>query len=1035
LLAQLADVCRRWPTRAKWLIVPRHPAGLALTDRLARQAGGWANLRVVTPLDLAIRMAAPHLLERGITPSEESLGPALVMRLLRDVDARPGYFHEFVDQPSLAAALWRAIRELRFAGLTSASLPASAFASSAKHAELVGLLAAYERWLDARRVADMAAVYTHAASGAPYCPIGPSDLRLEWPHGTWDPVVRAFLDALPGERMAGRAVTIPGRPAAGSVRGGSFGALVEPVDTSASRAAERLRFLLAPTSVPSAPPPDRSLEFFHAGGRHAEIDEVARRVLGLGRPLDQVEIACATDDHVWLAWETCVRLGWRATVSAGLPVLSTAPGRALTGWCGWIDERFSGAAMRRLLLSGAVAPRAWVGEDGRNGLSPTRAARLLAEAAPSWGRDTWTASLAAFAAHEEQRAQEGEAAETSTRDWRLARARDARAVAAWVVGLLDAMPDGTPPLGSTLGEVIAAARSFLADNVAVRNPVDALARSALLQMLDTFAPVADQPWPVADALRLVSAEAAALRVGMDRARPGHLHISTLDVAGEAGRPHAFIVGLEEGRVFPGAREDPILLDRERDEINRVLRQPGLLRNSVGRQREAIDGRLARLATIGVDAEHVTLSYSCRDAREFRETFASWVVLNAFRLARGDASLSYRRLHEALGEVPASSVPATVSEATTTAQWWLGHARRARDARAAILAAYPYLERGLAAVAARASDDFTIFDGLVEEAAALDPSRAGRLTSVSMLERLAGCPFRFFLERGLGVTALEEGEPDVDAWLDGRTRGSELHALYASLMRRARDLGRRVTVTADLAWARHEAETALERLRVAMPPPSDTVFARESEEFLEDVELFVREEASNTTVEPVGFEVEFGPGASPGEPLNDDRPLDLTLAPTRVLQVRGRIDRIDRLADGTTYQIVDYKTGRYFKKDFEGVFVKGTRLQPMVYGLAAEQSLARTHRGARVVHGAYVFPTGRGFRTVKEVPLPPARDTHRVIALALDVVGTGTFPTTVEDDGCRFCELGRACGHAPDERTNRKLDAAVLSAFRRLREVE
>ncbi|MGH9627342.1 MAG: hypothetical protein ACRD7E_03115 [Bryobacteraceae bacterium] len=53
-----------------------------------------------------------------------------------------------------------------------------------------------------------------------------------------------------------------------------------------------------------APPPhfDGSLTVFQAGGREAEIEEVFRRVLSAGVRLDEVEIACATEQHAALAW-------------------------------------------------------------------------------------------------------------------------------------------------------------------------------------------------------------------------------------------------------------------------------------------------------------------------------------------------------------------------------------------------------------------------------------------------------------------------------------------------------------------------------------------------------------------------------------------------------------------------------------------------------------------------------------------------------------------------------------------------------------
>ena len=84
---QLKDLCVAQPTRSKWVFVPTHAIGRTLGERIALEGTNWLNLRFVTPLDIALRMGAPFLVERGIDPSEEGLGPALMMRLLLDLPA------------------------------------------------------------------------------------------------------------------------------------------------------------------------------------------------------------------------------------------------------------------------------------------------------------------------------------------------------------------------------------------------------------------------------------------------------------------------------------------------------------------------------------------------------------------------------------------------------------------------------------------------------------------------------------------------------------------------------------------------------------------------------------------------------------------------------------------------------------------------------------------------------------------------------------------------------------------------------------
>src|SRR6266487_1844328 len=71
---QLKGVCTAYPTRSKWVFVPTHAIGRTLGDRMVLEGTEWANLRFVTPLDVALLMGAPFLVERGIDPSEEDLG-------------------------------------------------------------------------------------------------------------------------------------------------------------------------------------------------------------------------------------------------------------------------------------------------------------------------------------------------------------------------------------------------------------------------------------------------------------------------------------------------------------------------------------------------------------------------------------------------------------------------------------------------------------------------------------------------------------------------------------------------------------------------------------------------------------------------------------------------------------------------------------------------------------------------------------------------------------------------------------------------
>jgi hypothetical protein len=209
-VAQLANLCAAHRTRAKWVFVPSHALGWTLGDRLVLEGNDWANLRFVTPLDIALRMGAPFLVDRGIDPSQEGLGPALVMRLLLGLSDEPGYFRPLATQPSMAKALWRAIRELRMTGIRAEDLPHTAFDSAPKHSEFRALLAAYEAFLDKSGRGDLATIYEEAFRHPNWCPIQLQDCWIELPDVCWAPLQRALMDAMPGERIIARALDVPG---------------------------------------------------------------------------------------------------------------------------------------------------------------------------------------------------------------------------------------------------------------------------------------------------------------------------------------------------------------------------------------------------------------------------------------------------------------------------------------------------------------------------------------------------------------------------------------------------------------------------------------------------------------------------------------------------------------------------------------------------------------------------------------------------------------------------------------------------------
>ena len=684
--AQLIELCAASPTRAKWVFVPTHAIGRTIGDALVLAGTNWANLRFVTPMDVALRMGAPFLVERGIDPSEEGLGPALMMRLLLALPEQGGYFRPLAEQPQMAIAIWTTVRELRLAGVRAADLPAAGFSSREKFEELKTLLASYEQFLADTRRGDAATVFEEARQHLEWSPIQPADCWTEVPDIVWAPLQRRLMDSMPGERIVPRSLALPGAemprrlklarvdrntpdpsltmaflmaPEEGAQANGRRAIVKNKSDLPRHRPGNCLCFPIEPDSrlqgVHRHPPGLRPWACGLRSSTPAAPKPKSKKCSGgfcpPARRLDDVEIVCASPQYTTLIWEKACRYEWPVTIAGGLPATLTRPGRALLA-----HHRVD----RRRLRRRAVPPASPVGrrhasrKRGRSRRAVRRGCIVKAQAA--WGRDTYRLALNRLA-----RASRGRALRDDIpgdeRDGLERRAQEAERLGAWIDQLVSSVPK---PDGDGLIDMpglVRCAEAFVA-NVATRaSALDAAAATRLTSAIRELHALGSFRCGLGQGIRFLRERVEGLVVGADRPRPGHLHVSSLFQNTRASRRHTFVVGVEEGRVFPSAFEDPILLDPEREATSADLGR------SADRTDEAVYGTIGRLAGVpaGADAK-LSLSYSCRDLREFRETYASWLVLQAFRAVSRNRLANYRDLKLALGE-PASCVPTDPVERT------------------------------------------------------------------------------------------------------------------------------------------------------------------------------------------------------------------------------------------------------------------------------------------------------------------------------------------------------------------------------------
>jgi RecB family exonuclease len=1016
----LADFCREHPLDEKTLVVPAFIVGRQIGESLARQAGSWINLRLVTPSTLAA-----EVLERSggagsarpmSSPSELALTDRLFRTLL--AEGKLEYFGRAGASPGLVHALHRAVRDLRLAGLTSADIRPERFLVESKGRELALLLERFERALAADGLYDRPALLGRAVKAAAVTApssgwiLGLRDVRLSR-------LEAELVRAVGGDRL----VLVPGDPVFGLQRPRHFWP-AGPVEDG--REAGPLSWLFAPGEAPS-PRGDGGVDIFRALGPANECREILRRLYAEATPFDHVEILTPPGSaHATVFHLLSTRTGLPVTFGDGIPVSFSSPGRLFFGLADWLASDFSSDVLSRLIERGdLVLPTGGTGPP----LAARTACRHLRAAMIGWGRDRYASRLRALRESKEAdlrslAADEGgdalDAVE-ARRAGRIAAIAEIDGLAAAVGRLLSVIPEAGAGGAYDFQALCDAFSRVLRDHGRAETDLDRRALEALLvRLAEVLSEGRFPPLALNEVLGLIRAAGTSLRVGASPPLPGRLHIAAYSSGGYSGRPVTFVAGLDEA-AFPGrGLQDPVLLDEERNAISNFLP------TAADVLRVNLFGLAATLASL---RGRVLFSYSSYDIIEGRESFPSSVVLQAFRLCRRDPGLDYAALETGLPEA-SGFLPGRPDRAVDDLDWWLDRLTAADprpDGPRTIAANFADLASGLAAAAARAGDALTAYEGIVDLAplrAEVDPV-AGRkaVMSATRLELLAKCPFAYFLRHVLMVEPPEEVEFDRARWLDPLQRGSLVHEILCEFMTAVAGSGE------EVSSARHGAALArvgagrIARTREKIPPPSEMIFESERRDLLETLEIFLAaEEKREDKGRPFAFEREI-------------RREEIALGGGRSFRLNGFIDRVDELGRDL-YRIIDYKTGSPAAYEDLVEFGRGRTLQPALYAVSLEQILARERPGSkpRVAASGYLFPSRRG--EGHEIMLR-GFDRDRLRRLLNDLLGLlerGTFIAGPEAK-CDHCDYAGVCVSGGPGRAERKRAAnpAIFEAYDKLDE--
>lgn len=268
-------------------------------------------------------------------------------------------------------------------------------------------------------------------------------------------------------------------------------------------------------------------------------------------------------------------------------------------------------------------------------------------------------------------------------------------------------------------------------------------------------------------------------------------------------------------------------------------------------------------------------------------------------------------------------------------------------------------------------------------------------SVSRLERYLDCPFKFYASQ---VLSLEEPPEDEDS----RTpleRGLFLHELFEKTFAEWKAAGHGA-ITADLLPEAQRVFDGVATAALATLPPGDAAIER--------LRLFGTAGAPGIARRVLAMEVERG-GVVVDRLLEFelDGAFTFTAADgrSRTLTLRGKVDRIDLLQDGT-FHLIDYKTRA----------VPDTRraLQLPIYSVCVEQRLAG-YRGRHWTLGAASYLSYEGTDALVPLTKKPADLPARVAEAqgqlldVLDGIGAGHFPPKpAERSLCNYCAYAPVC---------------------------
>jgi len=279
-------------------------------------------------------------------------------------------------------------------------------------------------------------------------------------------------------------------------------------------------------------------------------------------------------------------------------------------------------------------------------------------------------------------------------------------------------------------------------------------------------------------------------------------------------------------------------------------------------------------------------------------------------------------------------------------------------------------------------------------------------SASSISIFLDCPRKYFYQYRAKLTPPEETEYDRTIWLDPMNKGTFIHKVLEDYVGEIiiGDKEKEFKENAFHDVFKKDCEDMLEMV----PYLSRTAYEMQRKRFREDARgslIQLCEEMHRDGFLPVATELVFG--------MRGENPVNLKLSDGDAVKLRGSIDRVDTLKDGT-YRIVDYKTGKFSnmkKKRDQG---SDTLIQDYIYAVILEDLYA--DKSAVVTSSRFDFPCDRHAHLNTDITkMTKIEAVNKLTGIAVDIK-IGKYERCVCDSDkyinweitCGYCDYGTLC---------------------------